>query len=617
MTANVRPWHDLEGDECAQAVRGICIRLRADDSRRRRAYTRALSLYEGMPVSLDGADYLLADGAAGLEGLEVPTWNWMRSACDSLHAEVCGRQKPKPQAVGTDASWRARRRAVKLDRFIEAHLHQPQGCHASAWDVMGEVGKDWIVCGTGAARVWADQDAERVSIERVPPWELLVDAADGAGGNPLSLFHVCELDESIAEATWPDKLGAIRTAARMRQDGSVARSVEVREAWRRANGTGKPGKHVVCCDGGVLLEEDWTDDEFPFVFLQFSRPRRGFWGRGLCAEAEAAFDELNRASRAMTERIKICSTRRTYYVPGTVEEDHLRQGGDAEILIPVTSLQSIPQEVPPQPVSPGEVQHVDRCKSWFFESIGVSQMTASAQKDPGVTAAVAMRTLNDIQGVRFLPRARAYEQAFVELGRQIIARVRELVAAGKFPAARWPGKSFVRTIEWDQADLDADKYELRLASVNAMSRDPALVLQVAQELRDRGEIGKETFLQMVGLPDLDHLLSQETAETQYVDDCVERMLDAESDADLAKLGGYPTPDPLITNKPGALVRVLAAYFDSRRERVPEYPASLLRRWIVEVDRMIADASAPPQGAQGAPMGGPAGPMAPPGLQVAA
>ena len=89
-------------------------------------------------------------------------------------------------------------------------------------------------------------------------------------------------------------------------------------------------------------------------------------------------------------------------------------------------MSQVPVEVPVSPASQAEFEWLADNIRQFYEIRGISQMTANAQKPSGVTAAVAMQTLNDIQTVRFLPKARGYETSFVTMGHLMVQAARDI-----------------------------------------------------------------------------------------------------------------------------------------------------------------------------------------------
>jgi hypothetical protein len=252
--------------------------------------------------------------------------------------------------------------------------------------------------------------------------------------------------------------------------------------------------------------------------------------------------------------------------------------------------------------------------SRYYDFTGVSQASANQRKEAGVDAAVAMQTLNDIKGVRFMPKARAYELLFVELGEMIVLASRDI---GSDLTARWPGKKFLQDIKWSDVDLDEEMFTVRVAPVSSMSKDPAQRLQIVEQLVNMGFLTREKYFELLGMPDLDSALELEGAEGAWVDKMIDRYLDAEDDSQLDDMGGYQEPDGYLLNPMGALVATAQHYFDAMVNDCPEYNADLVRRFMSSLQRIIKASQAPAPAAQPAGVLAPQASMAPMAQQAAA
>lgn len=589
-------------------------------------------MYEGRAVSLED-DSFFTGGSRSLE--MPPIYNLVRSACDTAQADIAGRQKPKPMFMTTGADWAARRRAKKLDKFVEAQLNERQGNYADSWQVMLDAFLDSARIGVGCVKVWGDADHERVRVERVFPWEIHVDERESRFGDPQNMFHCYDMERDLALEMFCNVEGdeegnerrraGIESARTTRTTNQrVVQSVRIREAWRLPFSKKRPGLHVIAVDSTLLSTEEWTDEEFPFVFLFWDKHTIGFWGTGLAEAGEAQQELINDVAERLGERIRICSQKRTYYNPDAVKQEMLQSGGEAEVLIPIKDMTQAPREVPPQPASEAEFKWLADNKQAFYETLGISQMTAQSQKPNGVVAAVAMQTLNDIQTVRFLPKARGYETAFITLGKLMVRAARAIAEMNGGFLAKWPGKQFITEIDWNDVSLDEDMYSIRVASVSQFSRDPSAILEMAQELRQSGDITRETYLSMIGIPDLEQMLGRETAESEYIEELIGRYLDSTNATELRKAGGFDAPEPFLTNKPGAMALFISAYWEAKRDGAPEYCLENLRQYIQRLDKLMQPPPAPPAPApqMGLPMGVPGAggspnPAMPPQLQAVA
>lgn len=624
-------WYTLRGDEAAKAVISITDALAQDDGRAVRLKT-AQSLYD-------------ADGVRNVAVQGVDTrYNVSRSAVDTAQAEIAARQRPKPMFLTSGADWKTKRKAKKLDRFVEGQLHQRQGCYADAWELGEDMFRTASIAVGAVAKVTADVNAEKVRIEHIPADEVLVDPDEARGGDPQNWFHVYTMDldaaieafcgEDSAESDDDDEReGETKKMRRQRIEEALRAAsltevskntlgslrfrlherVKIREAWRLPISSKKPGRHVFACDQGCLHEEDWLWPFPPLAILVWSRELFGIWGKGLVEEGATQHARVQEIAERVHERFDACAQKVVYYVAGTVDEAAM-QSNDSVIFVPVTSMAEVPQERNVPPITPAEGQFLAEELQRYYEMQGVSQMSAQSRKDPGVDAAVAIQTLNDIKSVRFMPKARAYELLFVRLGELIVRAARDLAVAKPDLVAKWPGHRFLEDIPWSEVDMPEDMYECRVAPVSAMSRDPAQRMQIVEQMAAAGRIPQSTYFQLIGQPDLDSLLQLESAEARWVEKLMDRFLDAEDDDHLDELGGYDAPDGFFAKPLAALVAVQQMYFESKCEGAPAYNLELLERYILDLQKIIEKATMPPPAPPGATMpgaGGPPLPMVPP------
>jgi hypothetical protein len=133
---------------------------------------------------------------------------------------------------------------------------------------------------------------------------------------------------------------------------------------------------------------------------------------------------------------------------------------------------------------------------------------------------------------------------------------------------------------------------------------------MAGELYASKLIDSQTYKQLLGWPDLEQELESESAEYEYIDQLIDRYLDAEPKKWDA--GDYESPEGAIMDKQRAMMRVTSAMFQAKRDKAPAFNIDLLRRYITELGQQISAAATaqqsvggPPPGTQAAP---PAGPM---------
>lgn len=628
-------WYELEGQDCAHQVVSICRALETSvGAPLRQRWLRARSMYEARNVSLELA--VGASVSSGFDGgarYDDELYNVSRSAVDTGQAEIAARQRPKPMFLTTDADWRTKRKAKKLGRFSEAILNQRQGArYADSWELGEDVFRDAEIAVGGVIKVSVDLAHECIVHERVPAYEVLVDPVEARGGDPRNWFQHYPMDadsaierfcDSVDDKTERERIrgvieGSTDFAEMMAGAALTERTrnvIRVFEAWHLPPSADKPGKHVFACSGGMLHEEEWTWPMPPFAFLIWSKEAFGIWGTGLVESGATQHEKINELSRNMHERVRLGTTKYIFYQPGTVDTDTMK-GNDGVIFVICNDMTRRPQESNVPAITEAETSLLETELQRYYNLQGVSQMSAEARKEPGVESGIALQTVGDQKAVRFLPKSRAYELLFVRLGELDVRAMRDLAVSKPDYVAKWPGKKFLESIPWKEVDIEDEKFTVRVAPVSAMSNDPGERLEIIEKLTGMGYLSRDKYLELLGMPDLDSMLSQETAETQWVEKLVDRYLDSEDDDELKKRGGYREPDGYLLSPVNALATVAQHYFDALVNDAPEYSLNLLRRFMRSLQRIIEPKIAPPAAAGPAlTPGQPAVPMGPPGAAI--
>lgn len=633
-------WHELEGDEMGAEVSAVVSSIEVSDGWRRYSALRNLRRTDARPVAAWGlppTEQGLDNGPVLVGELRIRI---AKAMMETFTADVCGRQRPKPQFMTTGADWQLRRRAKKLDKFVFGVMSQRQNQYHDAWEVMTAAVEDAMRWTGGAIKVHTE--ADRVSLTRVYAHDILVDPREARHGNPRNMFQLIPYDRDLLAAEFPEYAAQIQASPRwtepeawfLDQTESINGSrtmdtVKVIEAWCLPRVIGGisgdpvliPGKHAIVAGSTVLHEEEWTRDYFPFAIVRWSPDPVGYWGTSLVDEVCEMEAEVNEQAIRMQERERLLSGRRVYYAEGSIAADAL-EFNEAETHIAWRG------DVPPivekvDPLNDNDIAYLQLMRQMPFELLGISVQAATGRKDPGITSGAAIRTVADIGSQRQAVRARRmWENFAVEIGRRIVDAVSELASDDPDFAVRFAGRGFLEEIKWSDVDLRDNEYQIQCAPASSLPQDPSGRLQTAQELFSAGLINASVFKRLLDWPDLEGEQQRESAEYEYVEWLIDRYLDA-TDEQIEDPMFYQSPEGFFTNMLDVIGHVGQAYFVAKREGAPAENLELLSRYIEECQELIkrqmsdmaaAAGGAPPGGPPPAAPGGPGGaPMTEPGM----
>lgn len=496
------------------------------------------------------------------------TFNVVGSCVDGVRNKVF-KEYPRIRAVTEKGNGPQQRQAAKLTQFLDGELDEAEAAYVGRL-----VGKDCCVYGMGHVLPWHDQDGE-LHLDRIYPDDVIVDPRDGRDMRPRQMWVVRPMDRDVCKQRYPGKEDTIDMstleAMGPYRGRSIADQVAVVEAWHLpSSATATDGLHVICCDGGVLFQEQWDFDWFPLVTLRYEDPLLGFVGVGIAKQLLGQQAHINKLLTMIDEaESKACMPRVFLPQDSGVIPEHLFNPGGV-----VFYEGGQPPIFNTAPGISGEVYNqLDREMQYPYKRTGLSELTAQSQKPPGLNAAVALREYHDIETERFSNLAQRWELFALTVAKRVIALTRKAVKEGKQITARTKGNGFIRTIDWDKVDLPAEKFNLELWPVSSLPRTPEARMEKVQEFVQAGWLDRQTAMQLLDMPDIDAATQRMNSTVDRCNDAIERMLDE---------GEYVPPDQFYAAGPdGQLSMAIfkAEVSLAHINKEPKERIALLVRWL--------------------------------------
>ena len=505
-----------------------------------------VSIYERRYLSmLHPAAYMtMPDGAQdnAVPALEQQAIPMARNLVNAVVAKVAGKQKPKSSFCVNNSDWRTKRRAIKLERFVEAVMNGRQGRQNDAWEVAIKAFRDACITDWGVVKIYADTLEKRIRIERRLPWEVFFDPAEMKHGDPQSIFDVYGADKHRLAALYPKHADDIMMLPPISAQSSgvednvsfgeeSARQVRVVEAHRLRIGEEKPGRHIVAVgstSGAIDLldgEGEWDRNDFPYVMFAWEPWIVGEYGTSIIDNAKEMVGELNLAVDRWREAERMLSGGFLTVEQDSVDEK-LLQSNEIGNIITYRKGSQPPQVVAPNTLGETSQQWLQVIKALCYETSGISEMSATGQRPAGVDAAIAMRTLENIATERFAIPWRAYELGVsVGFTRLILAAAKEIAEEDPEFAVTWVHDSEARQLKWSDVEADLPDEAIQVYSVSGLVNTPTDRLQLASELYDRQLISAETYREVIQVKGVAAELEQGNEASQWLDKQIENWLD--------------------------------------------------------------------------------------------
>jgi hypothetical protein len=590
-------WSKSVGSDKVHAL--VCDAVKwLDDHQRYRRDTilDAVRLYGNYDaLGLSSAEYARSRSRGELR------LNLIRSVVDTLSAHI-GTNKTRPMFLTTKGDYGAQTRAKRLNQFSAGQLH----CTGFYRKIGPQVFRDACLFGKGFAKVYRSLDGKSVTAERVFPDEILNDDIESKNGDPRQLFQHKEVAREVLCDKYPEHEKLIMGSRLVRRGAGDYHSdlsdpVSVVEAWHLPSSKeATDGRHVITLSEGVLEDGEWTRQSYPFATMDWAPPLIGWMPTALIQELEGIQIEINYLLEKIQELMTLATSQVWVQKGSGVNTSRINNGPFS-----INEYEGqIPQFMTVQAVSGEYFTHLDRLWQRGFEVAGVSSMSAQSAKPPGLNSAVAQREYKDTQTQRFLALEQAYEDFYLEAAERMIDVAKEIDEAGDGGyEILAKGTRNAEPIKWSDVNLDRDKYIIQAYPTSLLPTTPAAKIETAGELGQQFPELRPYLLSLLDLPDIDAAVSRATAQHQYTERLLERMLEN---------GEYEPPEPLLAPfVKDITVVMIQRYLQAKIDGVPEDRLQLILDWIAQAqDQQVAAPAAQPGGMvppQQDPMAMPAAP----------
>lgn len=517
-------WKAKTKEQVKAELIGTADYLKSNQNYRYRQAAIYARLYGNMSLfSFIGSNMAKMDQMTGLP-TDRPTFNLIQSATDTLVSRL-SQSRPAPVFLTDNGDYKERNLAKKLNNFILGEFYQTK-----LYDKAALILRDAFVEGTGCLKIYRTED-DKVGADRVLLTELLIDPNEGiyGDGSPRQLYQLKLVDRAVLMEANPGFKSEIAIAERATVDNSsesaksVSDLVMVVEGWHLPSGKdAKDGRHTIACSGGVIFDEPFTKDKFPFVFLHYSPRLLGFWAQGLAEQLMGTQLEINSLLFTISRAIKLVGVPRVF-VEASSKVNPAHFNSDVGTIIPFIGTKPIFEVAP---CVPEELYaQLQRLIQYGFQQSGVSGMQASGEKPAGLNSGEAQRVYDDIASDRFAAMSRRYDNLFIDAAYIVIDVAMDIAKeTGEYQTV-YPGKDGTKTIDLPNIKMLEDPFVIQCFNMSSLPRDPAGRMEKVVEMIQSGMVSIKEGRRLLDYPDLGQAekLANASEERifQYLDAIVE------------------------------------------------------------------------------------------------
>lgn len=586
-------WKSEPGPDLANSVWSQIYQLVQADKPRIQQYNTHARLYGNQVNPMNNTGFTITTVNAGQSpSRDRIAYNLVQSCIDTLTSKI-SKNKPKPFFLTSKGDSKKQRKAKKLDEFCTGIFYEND-----AYARMPLAFRDACVWGEGIIYVYDFHG--RVKWERVLPYELLADFLECHPGHDKAktLHRIKNIDRSVLKGMFPKQAKLIETIQNTNDllsstTKSVSDTLTVAESWRLPSAPGgTDGLHCITIPGATLTWNDYKKDFFPFAIMRYSPRLHGFWGQGLAEQLTPIQVELNRCLMTVQRSFQLAGSFKVLlHSNSKVVKSHLDNT--------VGSIITWAGDQPPQYVTPPIVQaeiyqHIATLKQMGYEQSGISTLSATSQKQPGLNSGKAQREAVDIETDRFQTVGQAYEAFSLTLSRLSVSVAGDAYEEHGELNQKVPGKKFLSTIDWGDVDLEEDDYVMQIFPVSKLPSDPEGRLETIQEMMQGGLIQPDTGRRLLDYPDLDEEENLANAQLDYLHQILDSIVDD---------GKYIAPEP-DDNLMAALKLGVEYLAVGKRDNLDHRRLDMLRDFIKEVNTLTQAGMPPPPPTVGAPQANP-------------
>ncbi len=525
--------------------------------------------------------------------VDKPTFNVIQSAIDTLVSRI-SQSRPAPVFLTDNGDYKERNLAKKLNNFILGEFYQTK-CYEKAEFIL----RDALIEGTGCIKVFETPD-NKVGLERVLLTELLVDPNESMYGDPRQLYQLKLVDRAILIDCFPKYKKILEVAEAAYPDNSqdnsktVSDMVMVVEGWRLKSGKdAKDGRHTIATSAGIIFDEQYDKETFPFVFIHYSPRLLGFWSQGLAEQLMGTQLEINSLLYTISKAIKLVGVPRVFLEDSSkVVKAH--NNNDIGVIVTYRGTKPIYEVAPCNAME--LYQERDKLIQYAYQQCGVSSLQATSQKPQGLDSGEAIRSYDDISTDRFAALSRRYDNFFIDVAYQLIDLAKDICERDGSYSTVYPNKNGTKEIDLPKASLLSDPFVIQCFNMSSLPRDPAGRMQKITEMIQSGMITIKEGRRLLDYPDLEQVEKLANASEERIYQILDEIIDE---------GKYTPPDPFMDLQL-ANDTVVQYYNLYSHAKLEEERCQMLRDFFTQIQALKQAAMPPamPQGPQPSPQANP-------------
>ncbi len=515
-----------------------------------------------------------------------PTANVVYSCADTITSTLT-QDNPMPVWIPDASRYRERLIAEQVNNFIQGEFYR-----LKAYEIGPRAFKDTTILGDGFVKI-IEKD-KRVGYERTLATELLTDFNDAYYGHPRAKIHTKLCDRGILANEMPKGADKIYRAQGGTVDNSpqstdtISDQIIISEGWHLPSGKGaKDGRHSIVCSDGVLLDESWEYEYFPFEGLHYNENLVGNFSQGLAEILFPTQMEIYKMLIIASQSIEMTG------VPKIIISELSKVletafNNNISSIIKVKTMAEAPQFINPTSNNAEIYEYIKWLIENAYQISGISSLAASGSKPAGLNSGEAQREYMNIQSTRFSAMQKRYQQFYPGLASKTLDKAKELHDKYGSYTTTYVGKDGTREVDFKRLGLLKDTNVIRCYEESSLPKDPVGRQAKISEMLAAGEISNQEFRRLSRLPDLEQSDQLAIAlEERILHDLDQIVEEGEK--------GYNPPDEFILDPEDLATKLTVQTYNKYVVTdIEEEKLQLIRNYFMAIQNQKAKANPQPQ-----------------------
>lgn len=548
IQAGVYQWWNAQSDEelCFQVI-STANYLQKTQQYRVKGASIFSRIYSGKGLMNYALNSKILDTSNQLP-VRRPTMNVSQSCVDTLVSRIA-QVKPKPTYLTEGGNYKQQKIAMDLDQFIAGELYRTKAYAKTTMQL-----RDACVFGDGFIKVF--EKDKKVCLEKVIGTELFADKDDSWYGDPRQMFQLKLSDRSVTMGAFPKARLKIQKAGKAYVDGSGESSETISDQLILIEAIHLPsfegaddGRKVIVCSDGVVDDDSWDEDYFPYVKMPYNPHSVGYFSQGLIETLMGTQLGIDSLLRTMSESINLVGVPKVFID----ELSHILETSLNNNVGTIVKYRGTPpQYVTPPCIAPELYEHLMRLIGFAYQIAGVSQLAASGVKPQGLNSGEAQREYLQTQDDRFNSLESRFTEVHNELARQITDRAADIVKRDGSYTTVYPGKDGLCELNFPDLDLLKDTYTIQCYDESSLPRDPAGRQAKLSEMFASQEITAQTYRRLSTFPDI----AQNDKMANALENRIQKILD-----DIVWDGKNPEVDQWLLDPTDLAMQISTQYIN--------------------------------------------------------